>query len=566
MGRVLFISILLLNFTHSIICPAIGTHDKHEASSTQHSAEHKGEGDTDELGLEYGRYLQQVVSALEEDKDFSAKLENASMDSIKSGQIADQLHFVDHKVRSRLDELKRIEMERLHSLTKKEKLLKEKVERDHLDHGNPTSFEVEDLHRLILAATRDLEKLDEKRREEFKEYEMKKELEFRSQLAHTNNDTERQEMIKKHDEQLSKHRDHPRVHHPGSKAQLEQVWQENDHLPVNEFDPKTFFSLHDLNADGYLDTQEVEALLTLEVRKLYDPAHNPNGEDDPREMMEEFHRMREHIYREADKDKDGLISRKEFLDLTSRPDFESSDREGWQEIDPAARPPYTEQELADYYKNQYYHYQVDPNHHQVDPNHHQVDPNHHQMGQPAPPPPANYYYQHPQTGQYVAYQVPQYQGHPQAGVQGYQQQQHPGAPQQAHPQQAVQYQQVPHGQMAPVHSGQPVQYQVHPGQAQVNQYQGNHGQTFQNAPPPPAQAYHAPPPPPGPGHQQQHLPQSQQHPNVPVAQGGYAVPSNNIPVAGNGSPGHPQQHQQQQQANQLSPGMENAPTASPPKH
>lgn len=542
MGRVLFISILVLNLTHSIICPAIGTHDKNESStSTQHSTEHK-EGDTDELGLEYGRYLQQVVSALEEDKEFSAKLENASMDSIKSGQIADQLHFVDHKVRSRLDELKRIEMERLHSLTKKEKLLKEKVERDHLDHSNPVSFEVEDLHRLILTATRDLEKLDEKRREEFKEYEMKKELEFRSQLAHTNNDTERQEMIKKHDEQLSKHRDHPRVHHPGSKAQLEQVWQENDHLPVNEFDPKTFFSLHDLNADGYLDTQEVEALLTLEVRKLYDPAHNPNGEDDPREMMEEYHRMREHIYREADKDKDGLISRKEFLDLTSRPDFESSDREGWQEIDPAARPPYTEQELADYYKNQYYHYQVDPNH---------------QMGQPAPPPPpANYYY-HAPSNQYVPYgQVPQYQGHHQAaGAQGYQMQ-HPPQ-QQQHPQQAIQYQQVPHGQMA--HPGQPVQYQAHPGQPPVPQYQANHGQqqAFQNAPPPPAQAYHAPP---------QHLPppqqQPQQHANVPIAQGSYGVPSNNIPVAGNS--GHQQAlpQQQQQQPSHLSHDA----TAASPKH
>lgn len=64
---------------------------------------------------------------------------------------------------------------------------------------------------------------------------------------------------------------------------------------------------------------EVEALLALEVRKMYDPEHNP--EDDPNEMIEEYHRMREHIYKETDKDRDGLISRKEFLDMTARADF-----------------------------------------------------------------------------------------------------------------------------------------------------------------------------------------------------------------------------------------------------
>lgn len=533
MDKVLCLTILILTLVNGLSARSIhGSEQPGHESSTEASKP----PELDDLGLEYGRYLQQVVSALEEDKDFSAKLENASLDAIKSGQIADQLHFVDHKVRSKLDELKRIEMERLHSFTKKEKMLKERIERDHLDHSNPVSFEVEDLHKLILAATRDLEKLDEKRRQEFKEYEMKKELEFRSQLAQTSNDTVRQEIIKKHDEQVAKHRDHPRVHHPGSKAQLEQVWQENDHLPANEFDPKTFFSLHDLNGDGYLDTQEVEALLTLEVRKLYDPAHNPSGEDDPREMLEEYHRMREHIYKEADKDRDGLISRKEFLDLTSRADFESSDREGWQEIDPAARPPYTEQELADYYKNQYYHYQVNPG-----------------MGQPAPPPPANYYY-HPQTGQYVQYQVPQYQGHPQQGYRAHPQVQyqqvppHAGQPQ-MHPQQQVQYQQ----QVPPHANPQAPQFQqVHPGQV-------NHGQAFQAHPPPPAQQYQQHPP-----------PQMQHQQNVPVAQGQFGVPSNVNNVQGSA----PQAHQNYQQGgpslqsnpSQLSRGPESAPTASPPKH
>lgn len=41
--------------------------------------------------------------------------------------------------------------------------------------------------------------------------------------------------------------------------------------------------------------------------------------------MEEYHRMREHIYKEADTNRDGLISRKEFLDFTSRIEFEKDE-------------------------------------------------------------------------------------------------------------------------------------------------------------------------------------------------------------------------------------------------
>lgn len=93
---------------------------------------------------------------------------------------------------------------------------------DHIHHENPHTFEVEDLHKLILAATKDLELLDEKRREDFKEYEMKKELDWKASLAKMN-ETDRLAAIADHEANIKKHKDHPRVHHPGSKAQLEQV-------------------------------------------------------------------------------------------------------------------------------------------------------------------------------------------------------------------------------------------------------------------------------------------------------------------------------------------------------
>ena len=48
------------------------------------------------------------------------------------------------------------------------------------------------------------------------------------------------------------YQDHEKIHHPGSKDQLEEVWEETDHLDKDDFDPKTFFKLHDSNSDGYL--------------------------------------------------------------------------------------------------------------------------------------------------------------------------------------------------------------------------------------------------------------------------------------------------------------------------
>lgn len=111
---------------------------------------------------------------------------------------------------------------------------------------------MEDLHKLILKATKDLEELDAKRRQQFKQYEMEKELKYETSLVNLT-ETDRKVVEEKHHQAQVKHRQHPRVHHPGSKQQLEEVWQEKDNLPKEEFDPKTFFALHDINGDGLLD-------------------------------------------------------------------------------------------------------------------------------------------------------------------------------------------------------------------------------------------------------------------------------------------------------------------------
>ena len=46
---------------------------------------------------------------------------------------------------------------------------------------------------------------------------------------------------------------------------MEEVWEEVDHLEPDQFTPKSFFKLHDINGDGYLDEGEIEALMLKEV-------------------------------------------------------------------------------------------------------------------------------------------------------------------------------------------------------------------------------------------------------------------------------------------------------------
>lgn len=50
------------------------------------------------------------------------------------------------------------------------------------------------------------------------------------------------------------------------------------------------------------DHNEVNALFLKELDKMY---QHGAPEDDPRERVEEMERMREHVFSEADKNKDG---------------------------------------------------------------------------------------------------------------------------------------------------------------------------------------------------------------------------------------------------------------------
>ncbi|XP_028916484.1 nucleobindin-2 isoform X2 [Ornithorhynchus anatinus] len=305
--------------------------------------------ETPDTGLYYDEYLRQVIDVLETDKHFREKLQSADIEEIKSGKLSKELDLVSHHVRTKLDELKRQEVARLRMLIKAKldsfqdtgidhhALLKQF---EHLNHQNPDKFESTDLDMLIKAATSDLENYDKTRHEEFKKYEMMKEHERREYLK-TLNEEKRHEEESKFEEMKKKHGNHPKVNHPGSKDQLKEVWEETDGLDPNDFDPKTFFKLHDVNNDGFLDEQELEALFTKELEKVYDPK---NEEDDMVEMEEERLRMREHVMNEVDINKDRLVTLEEFMRATEKKEF--LEPESWETLD--QQQLFTEDELKEY--------------------------------------------------------------------------------------------------------------------------------------------------------------------------------------------------------------------------
>jgi len=272
------------------------------------------------------------------------KIENASLDDIKSGNIAQHLSLVEHHVRTKLDEAKQREMARIRDLVGQKirnlseqqrmelaradpngKHLKDFIPQ-HIDHKSGETFSQVDLERLIQHASKDLDELDKQREQQFKEYEMGKEYERRAKLAQMNED-ERKRLEAQHQEAMEKKKHHPKVNHTGSVDQMEEVWEDVDHLEADQFSPKTFFKLHDINDDGFLDEGEIEAIMLKEAEKI----HENTPEADPIEKQEEMDRMREHVMREFDKNNDRMLSYHEFqLGINGTG---AKNDQGWQSIE-----------------------------------------------------------------------------------------------------------------------------------------------------------------------------------------------------------------------------------------
>ncbi|CAG5038915.1 unnamed protein product [Parnassius apollo] len=435
--------------------------------------------------MEYHRYLKEVVQALESDPDFRERLEKADEEDVRSGKIAEQLDFVNHNVRSKLDEIKRRELDRLRHLATKQFELTNDLEintgkipsNEHLDHGNPHTFEIEDLKKLIKKTTADLEAADKQRKKQFKEYEMQKEFEKHQKMEAMDEAQKKEYMEKlKQEEDAKKH--HQPLHHPGSKQQLEEVWEKQDNMD-QQFDPKAFFMMHDVDGNGVWDADEVKALFIKELDKVYGPG-GPNK--DLHERAEEMERMREHVFKENDRNRDGLIDFHEFMMETQKAEFNQD--EGWKPID--ENQIYSQAEYEEFERRRLEELRYLQQRGLVDAHGRPVPGAQHQIHQALQQQQA---YQQQQQAQYQAQQGYQgqqqyYQGHPQGQVppqfapgqipefprQGYQAQYQPGQAPQQHYQQPQQFQSQPQGNFHGQAQGQ-VQGQQPQGQFQGQQPQ-----------------------------------------------------------------------------------------------
>ncbi|KAL6723449.1 hypothetical protein Aduo_018458 [Ancylostoma duodenale] len=253
----------------------------------------------------YSKYLEEVVKILESDPKFSEKLRGMPEADIKEEGGAHNVKMPEH-----------------------------------LDTTNWEKFGREDLRKLIIRTVQDMEAIDKQRQKEFKEYEMRKKAEEDHKLAQMDEE-ERKKAIHEAEEAKKRHNEHEKLKHPGSRDQLEEVWEETDHMDKDSFDPRTFFALHDLNGDGYWNADELEALFQKELEKVY---NETDPDDDPRERMEEMYRMREHVTKQMDKNNDRLISLEEFLQDT---EAQTPDKDpGWKDL--GDQQVYTDEELQEF--------------------------------------------------------------------------------------------------------------------------------------------------------------------------------------------------------------------------
>ncbi|XP_050074201.1 nucleobindin-2 [Anopheles maculipalpis] len=487
--------------------------------------------------IEYNKYLQEVVNVLESDPVFAEKLQKAAESDIRSGVIAQELEYVGHHVRSRLDELKRMELQRLKELATKQFELTNEIDRDHLkisehvDHANPHTFEIDDLKKLILKTSQDLMENDRRRREEFKQYELQKEFEKQEKLRNLDEEHRKayEEELKR---QQAKHDNHEKIHHPGNKAQLEEVWEKQDHMDGQDFDPKTFFMLHDLDGNNMWDENEVKVLFINELNKMYQ-AGAP--EDDMKERAEEMERMREHVFKEADTNKDGLISFEEFIEQTKRDEFQKDP--GWDTVD--HEPQFTHEEYVEFERRRQEEIQRLIAEGKLPP-HPNMPQGYHPQGE------HGQYQVHPNA--IPQQQIPHYQQQQQMQQQQYHQQQQ--MQQQQYHQQQQQHHQGPsppagynnHGQQINVHPNQVYDnvqpHQVHPNPAYTGQqstvYTGQQAAPHYQGQPSHAQQQHPP------QYAQQQQIQSNQIPQNPQYQ--QQQTNNNVQQPNQHAPAQPQQH------------------------
>lgn len=187
------------------------------------------------------------------------------------------------------------------------------------------------------------------------QHEMKRLLEFRKKVEVETDPTKKMAMIEEHEAATTAFEG---AKAPGTKDELQDVWEKDDGFDRKSFDPKTFFSMHDINGDKVLDTREMEAMFLKEATRMHQRRQKrkgkgkgngaPDGDVDELVVKEESARMREHVMKNADKDGDGMVSIEEWSAMTNKKSFEK--KEKWDPINAEAEV--TEKQLEQFKKLQ----------------------------------------------------------------------------------------------------------------------------------------------------------------------------------------------------------------------
>lgn len=113
----------------------------------------------------------------------------------------------------------------------------------------------------------------------------------------------REKLEQEFKEKKEKCKKREKLYEPEHKAQLEEVWQEQDQMQ-RVFNPRTFVILYDIDSNGLWDQDKVKVLFVKELENMYAVGE---PEDDMRERTEEMERMRETVLQEIDLNKDRFI-------------------------------------------------------------------------------------------------------------------------------------------------------------------------------------------------------------------------------------------------------------------
>jgi hypothetical protein len=319
--------------------------------------------DTPGLDLEeYNRYWQEMAK---DNPVLQEKLKQINPEQLAKlhPRVSEKMARDSEAIRSRLEEARRMNMDEMRELQRLQRtheqdrrnlspesewVARQQAMRERL----PPDYDQDDIQKRMDEQRRILEEIERKRRDEFDHYQMQQERQKRENLK-AMDEQQRLKAEQSLREQRERQMHHERMNQPASKQQFEEVWEEDDGLKDEEFDPKTFFFLHDTNGDKILDPLELQALFYTEVKKAY-------GKDmDNMHTQEELARMREYALKQLDRNGDSMISLDEFLSYAQGEKFEEN--EEWKPVTDEQEA-FTEEELRkfeeDYYDD-YYDYEYD---------------------------------------------------------------------------------------------------------------------------------------------------------------------------------------------------------------